>query len=193
MFERENFNHFSSFNYIPQTTRISIDLYFPKSLENERLNTGTDITTLKKRVAPSTFVEVRLVDRRYPLNNGELRKERTFCTKVDHDTDSPSWNQRFEVKNITSSALQLQLILWEDTKKGAVPTKSKCLGHVAYNLSARMKGGESKSKGGDAGTKPRFMPRIGHGSSNLEHSQIISIPWLHTARISPENRPRRYV
>ena len=53
-----------------------------------------------------------------------------------------------------------------------------------YNLSSIMKGGESKSKGGGSGIK-HFMPRIGHGSSNLEHSQIISIPWLHTSRILP--------
>ena len=32
------FNCFSYFNYIPQITRISIDLYLPKSLENERSN-----------------------------------------------------------------------------------------------------------------------------------------------------------
>ena len=149
---------------------------------------GTDITTLKKRVAPSTFVEILFVDRRYRLANGSLRVLRRFCTKVDRDTDSPQWNEQFEVKNITSTALQMQLILWEDTKKSSISTKSKCLGHVTYNLSSSIeskskRGSSSQDIKGDLGTR-NFVPRIGHGSSVLNHSEIISFPWLHTSRIS---------
>jgi len=137
-----------------------------------------DITTLKRH-APTTFVEILFVDRRFRLANGSFRVLRRFLTSVVPDTDSPYWNEQIKVKDITSTALRMQLILWEDTKKAKVPTKSNCLGHVTFDFCSVVK---SKDKNGDKDIE-HFVPRIGRGSGRLPHSKAILLPHLHTSRV----------
>ena len=131
-------------------------------------------------------MEILLVDRRVRLANGNFRVLRRFFTKVVPNTDSPYWNQKFDVKSITSTALQLQLILWEDSNKTAMTGKSKCMGHVSYNLSSILfeKNDGSSRSGKDSGSK-KFAPRLGRGSHLVPVSELISLPHLHCSRILP--------